>query len=75
MGVVQLDDGTAVLEVVCFSEAWERLKNKFASDDVVCIEGRVRYDEFSKRMSVNVENAMSLDEFRSHGGVLPACGH
>lgn len=65
MGVVQLDDGTAVLEVVCFSEAWERLKNKFASDDVVCIEGRVRYDEFSKRMSVNVENAMSLDEFRS----------
>lgn len=29
MGVVQLDDGTAVLEVVCFSEAWERLKNKF----------------------------------------------
>ena len=65
MGVVQLDDGTAVLEVVCFSEAWEKLKNKFAPDDVVCIEGRVRYDEFSKRMSVNVENAMSLDEFRS----------
>ena len=63
--VRNVDDGTAVLEVVCFSEAWERLKNKFASDDVVCIEGRVRYDEFSKRMSVNVENAMSLDEFRS----------
>lgn len=65
MGAVQLDDGTAVMEVVCFSEAWERLRNKFAVDDVVCVEGRVRYDEFSKRVSVNVENAMSLDEFRS----------
>lgn len=34
-------------------------------DSVVCIEGRIRYDEFNKRVSVNVDNAMSLDEFRS----------
>ena len=65
MGAVQLDDGTAVLEVVCFSDAWEKCKNKFVVDSVVCIEGRIRYDEFNKRVSVNVDNAMSLDDFRA----------
>lgn len=65
MGAVTLDDGSAVAEVMCFSEAWERLKNKFQVDSVVCVEGRVRYDEFSKRMSVSVDNALTLDEFRA----------
>ena len=65
MGAVTLDDGTAVIEVVCYNDNWERLRLKFEPDAVVFLEGRVRYDEHSQRMSVVVESAMTLDEYRS----------
>ena len=65
MGAITIDDGTAVVEVVCYNDAWERLRFKFEPDAVVFVEGRVRYDEHSKRMSVVVDNALTLDEFRA----------
>ncbi len=65
MGAVTIDDGTAVIDVMCFTEAWEKFRYKFVVDSVVCIEGRIRYDEFSKRMSVSVNTAMSLDDYRA----------
>ena len=65
MGAVTIDDGTAVIDVMCFSEAWEKYRFKFVVDSVVCLEGRVRYDDFSKRMSVSVNTAMSLDDYRA----------
>ena len=65
MGAVTIDDGTAVIDVMCFTDAWDKFRYKFVVDSVVCIEGRIRYDEFSKRMSVSVNTAMSLDDYRA----------
>lgn len=66
MGIVTIDDGTAVVEAMCFSEFWEKNRRVFQVDGVVCLTGKVRYDEFSKRMSVTLESVKTLDQFR-HG--------
>lgn len=68
MGIVTIDDGTAAIEVFCFSEVWERYRKKLKLDDVVCITGKVRYDDFSKRMSVTMDGCDSLDEIRCRFG-------
>lgn len=68
MGIVTIDDGTAAIEVLCFSEVWERYRKKLKLDDVVCITGKVRYDDFSKRMSVTMDGCDSLDEIRCRLG-------
>ena len=64
MGIVTLDDGTESVEVLCFSEAWERYRKRIQMDEVLCVNGKIRYDDFSKRLSVTVESCNSLDEFR-----------
>ena len=43
---------------------WERYRKKLKIDDVVCLFGKIRYDEFSKRCSVTLEKCCSLNEFR-----------
>lgn len=44
------------------------LSKKLKLDDVVCITGKVRYDDFSKRMSVTMDGCDSLDEIRCRFG-------
>lgn len=65
MGIVTLDDGTATVEVMCFSDVWDRYRDKFTVDTVACVEGKVKYDQFSKGMSVTVSKAWSLDDYRA----------
>ncbi len=64
MGIVSIEDGTAVADLLFFSETWERYRQHFQVDDPVCATGRVRYDDFSKRMSLTVDECYSLDEYR-----------
>lgn len=65
MGIVTLDDGTAVVDVMCFGEAWAKFRRQLVPDAVVCVTGRVRFDDFSKRMSVSVDDLMTVDRFRA----------
>lgn len=66
MGIITLNDGTTSLEVLCFSEAWERYRRTVQIDDVACVVGKVRYDDFSKRMSVTLDSMETIDAFRAH---------
>lgn len=63
-GVVTIDDGTAAVEVMCFSKPWERYRREIKVDEVACVTGRVRYDEYAKRMSVTLDEFSTIDEFR-----------
>ena len=47
MMVVVLDDGTAQQELSVFNELFEAERAKIVTDEVLVIEGKVRYDEFS----------------------------
>ncbi|MFN4324775.1 MAG: DNA polymerase III subunit alpha [Azonexus sp.] len=62
---VQLDDGTAMVEVSVFNEQFEAERDKIVVDEVLVIEGKVRYDEFSGGNAVVAERLMTLGEARA----------
>ncbi|HLO62601.1 MAG TPA: OB-fold nucleic acid binding domain-containing protein, partial [Azonexus sp.] len=62
---VQLDDGTAMVEVSVFNELFEAERDKIVTDEVLVIEGKVRYDEFSGGNAVVAERLMTMGEARA----------
>jgi len=65
MGVVVLDDGTAQLELMVFSELYDRKRALLKEDQLLFVVGKVRYDEFAQRLSISAEDLMDLTEARS----------
>jgi DNA polymerase-3 subunit alpha len=63
MGVIVLDDGSAQLELMIFSELFDRRRPLLKEDSLVFITGRVR--EFDGRLTVNVDDVMDLAEARA----------
>ncbi len=62
---VQIDDGTAMVEVSVFNELFEAERAKIVTDEVLVIEGKVRYDEFSGGNAVVAERLLTLGEARA----------
>jgi DNA polymerase-3 subunit alpha len=63
MGVIVLDDGSAQLELMIFSELFDRRRPLLKEDSLVFVTGRVR--EFDGRLTVNVDDVMDLAEARA----------
>jgi DNA polymerase III subunit alpha len=62
---VQLDDGTAMVEVSVFNELFEAERAKINTDEVLVIEGKVSYDDFSGGNRVVADKLMTLGEARA----------
>jgi len=62
---VQLDDGTGMIEVSVFNELFEAERAKIVTDEVLVIEGKVRFDEFSGSNSVVADKLMTVGEARA----------
>ena len=67
MGVVVLDDGTAQLELMVFSELYDRKRALLKEDQLLFVTGRVRYDEFAQRLTISADDLMDLTEARAAG--------
>jgi DNA polymerase-3 subunit alpha len=65
MLLVQIDDGTAMVEVSVFSELFEAERAKIVTDEVLIVEGRVNHDEFSGGNRVTAERLMTIGEARA----------
>jgi DNA polymerase-3 subunit alpha len=65
MGVVVLDDASAQLEIMVFSELYDRKRSLLKEDELLFVTGKVRFDEFNQRLSVSAEELMSLAEARA----------
>jgi DNA polymerase-3 subunit alpha len=62
---VQLDDGSAMVEVSVFNELFEAERAKIVTDEVLLVEGKVSYDEFSGHNRVVADKLMTLGEARA----------
>ena len=62
---VQLDDGTGMIEVSVFNELFEAERAKIVTDEVLVVEGKVSYDEFSGGNRVVADKLMTLGEARA----------
>jgi DNA polymerase-3 subunit alpha len=62
---VQLDDGTAMVEVSVFNELFEAERAKIVTDEVLVVEGKVSYDDFSGGNRVVADKLMTMGEARA----------
>lgn len=60
--VITLDDGTSRLEVSCYAERFNRVKEQLKVDEVVIIKGSIR--EREGRLFARLDNAMSIVDAR-----------
>jgi len=65
MGVIVLDDATAQVELMVFSELYDRKRALLKEDELVFVNGRVRFDEFNQRLSISADDVMDLTEARA----------
>jgi DNA polymerase-3 subunit alpha len=65
MGVIVLDDGTAQLELMVFSELYDRKRALLKEDTLVFVTGKVRFDDFNQRHSISADDVMDLAEARA----------
>ena len=66
MAFVQLDDGTASLEVSVFNEVFEAERSKIREDEVLIVEGKISRDDFAGEGKVRVvaDRLLTLGEAR-----------
>ena len=66
--VVTLSDGQETIDVLAYSETFERYKNMLKADEVLVIAGRGRLDERTNRMSMIASQVMTIEEVRLKRG-------
>ncbi|MEF9943112.1 MAG: OB-fold nucleic acid binding domain-containing protein, partial [Burkholderiaceae bacterium] len=72
MGVLTIDDGSAQLELMIYSEVFDRRRALLKEDELVFVSGKVRFDEFSQRMSVSAEDVMDMATARANSQAILA---
>ncbi|MCG9013400.1 DNA polymerase III subunit alpha, partial [Laribacter hongkongensis] len=65
MAFVQLDDGTAKLEVSFFSESFDAARHKLKEDSILIVEGKVSQDDYSGGLRIIADQALDLSEARA----------
>jgi DNA polymerase-3 subunit alpha len=58
---VILDDDTGRLEVSLFSEAFQQFRHLLEKDEIVVINGSLRFDEFMGAWQVSAKNVLHID--------------
>ncbi|MGS0681160.1 DNA polymerase III subunit alpha [Shewanella sp. 125m-7] len=66
MGLVTLDDKSARLEIMLFTEAFEKFNHLLEKDRILIIEGEVSFDDFSGGNRMTARNIIDMGEARSH---------
>ncbi len=64
MAVVSLDDATAQIDVLCFSDVYQRYRELLVKDALVIIEGEISLDEFSGGNRMICRTLSSIDQAR-----------
>ncbi len=65
MCFIQLDDGSAQLEVSVFAEALEMNKNRIVTDEVLIVEAKISHDDFTGGLRIVADKLMTLGEARA----------
>jgi DNA polymerase-3 subunit alpha len=64
MCVMTLDDGTARIEVLAYTEVFDKRRQLLRDDQPVIVRGRVSHDDFSGGLRVVADDVINIDEAR-----------
>ncbi|MEI6858567.1 MAG: DNA polymerase III subunit alpha [Shewanella sp.] len=66
MGLVTLDDKSDRLEVMLFTEAFEKFNHLLEKDRILIVEGEVSFDDFAGGNRMTARNIIDIGEARNH---------
>ena len=64
MCVMTLDDGSARIEVLAYSEVFDKRRSMIVDDHLLIVRGKVSYDDFSGGNRVTAEDIFDIDTAR-----------
>jgi len=64
IGIVTLDDGTAQIETVCFSDTFHKYRHVLSKDQLVVIEGDVSLDDFNQSVRIIGRDIYTIQQAR-----------
>jgi len=64
MGSVVLDDRTGRIEVTCFSELYEQVRDLLAADQILVISGSMSFDDYRDNWSLRADQVRTLEQAR-----------
>ncbi|MBX3708777.1 MAG: DNA polymerase III subunit alpha [Gammaproteobacteria bacterium] len=64
IGIFSLDDGTAQIEVVCFSEVYVKNRALLSEDQIIIVEGDVSIDDFNNSPRIVARDLYSIEQAR-----------
>lgn len=59
-----LDDGSARMEAVAYTEVFERYKEVLLVEQIVVIEGSIAFDDFAGQNRISIETVMNVEQAR-----------
>lgn len=66
MGIIELDDGSAKIEVTVFAEVFDRVRNLIREDELLVVEGRPALDGFTGGIRISADQLYDLPGARAH---------
>jgi len=64
IAIFTLDDGSAQIEVVCFSEAFQQYRSLLLEDQIIIVDGEVGIDDFSNSPRIVARELLTLQQAR-----------
>ena len=64
IAIFTLDDGTTQIEVVCFSECFQKYRPLLNEDQLIIVDGEVSLDDFSNTARIIARELGTLDQAR-----------
>jgi DNA polymerase-3 subunit alpha len=65
MGSVLLDDRTGRIEVTCFSELYEEVRDILVADNILVVSGSLTYDDYRDGWSLRPDQVRTLEQARA----------
>ena len=65
IAIFTLDDGTTQIEVVCFSESFQKYRSLIVEDQLIVVEGEVSIDDFSNNARIAARELYTMDQARA----------
>lgn len=64
IATIIVDDGSARLEAVAYTETYERFSEVLKSEQIVVLEGGLAHDDFAGQNRLSIESVMTVEEAR-----------
>jgi DNA polymerase-3 subunit alpha len=64
LATVLLDDRTGRIEATCFSELYERVRERLVPDAILVVSGQMSFDEYRDSWSLRADEVQTLEEAR-----------